>query len=98
MREGEVSIDINNLEPGFYILECIEDLGYDECFFGWTKGKKYRMQIDEKGGIAITCDSYIFTPMGNRFQEMIECFIIEKDLYNLKSLVEDFLEKKNSSF
>jgi hypothetical protein len=26
-------MDIKNLEPGFYILECIEEIGYDECFF-----------------------------------------------------------------
>ena len=72
-------MDIKNLEPGFYILECIEDFGYDECFFRWTRGEKYRMEIDKFGGCKVTSDSYIFVPMGNRFQEMMECFIIERD-------------------
>lgn len=89
-------MDINNFEPGFYILECIEDFGYNECFFWWTKGKKYRMKIDKFGGYNITCDSYIFTPMGNRFEEMMESFVAEKDMVNKKGLVENFLEKRNS--
>lgn len=90
-------MDINNLEPGFYILECIEEFGYDECFFVWTKGKKYRMEIDKFGGCNTTSDTYIFTPKGNRFEEMMECFHVERDLLNKKGLVEDFLEKKRLS-
>ncbi|SHN00326.1 hypothetical protein SAMN02746066_04321 [Anaerosporobacter mobilis DSM 15930] len=77
-------MDISNLEPGIYILECIEEFGYDECFFWWTKGKKYRMEIDRIGGCNITCDIHIFTPMGNRFEEMMESFVVEKDMVNKK--------------
>nr|WP_294486940.1 hypothetical protein [uncultured Anaerosporobacter sp.] len=91
-------MEINNFEPGFYILECIQEFGYDECFFWWTKGKKYRMEIEKFGGCNVTSDTYIFTPMGNRFQEMMECFKVKKDLYNRKGLVEDFLEKRKSSY
>lgn len=89
-------MEINNFEPGFYILECIQEFGYDECFFWWTKGKKYRMEIDKFGGCNVTSDTYIFTPIGNRFQEMMECFTFEKDL-NKKGLIEEFLEKRKSS-
>ena len=60
------------------------------------KRKKYRMEIDKFGGCNVTSDTYIFTPMGNRFEEMMECFIAEKDMVNKKRLVEDFLEKRNS--
>jgi hypothetical protein len=90
-------MDIKNFEPGFYILECTEEFGYDECFFVWTKGKTYRMEIDKFGGCNVTSDTYIFTPMGNRFEEMIECFKVEKDFENEKGLVESFLEKRKSS-
>ena len=90
-------MDMNNLEPGYYLMKCIEGIGYDEGFFHWTKGNIYRMRIDDKGGIAITCDSYIFTPMGNRFEEMIKCFVIEKDMFNSKGLVEDYFENRNST-
>ena len=54
------------------------------------------MEIDKFGGCNVTSDTYIFTPMGNRFEEMMECFIAEKDMVNKKRLVEDFLEKRNS--
>ncbi|MHB8131167.1 MAG: hypothetical protein ACYDEX_19475 [Mobilitalea sp.] len=89
-------MDINKLEPGFYILECREGIGYDEGLFHWTKGNKYRMKIIENGDIAITCDDKIFSPSGNRFEEMMKKFIIKKDLFNKKGIVEDFLERRNT--
>lgn len=89
-------MDINNLEPGFYILECIEEIGYDECFFSWTKGHKYRMQIDEDGDAIVEADSRIFNPTTPRLVEMMECFIVDKDLYNNKGVVQYFIEKRKS--